>query len=61
MITRALIEGRMEELKRQQVNLQANLHAVDGALQDCEYWLERIHERETGEIRQSQETLQAHG
>lgn len=50
MITRAQVEGRMEELKRQQEQLRANLHAVDGALQDCEYWLARLDEpTETGE------------
>lgn len=50
MITREHFEGRLEELKRQQEQLRANLHAVDGAMQDCEYWINRLNETEhTGE------------
>lgn len=45
MITENVIIERMEQLKRQQQSLQANLHAVDGALQDCEFWLLKLQSR----------------
>lgn len=43
------ILARIEQLKaeREQImhniaQLQANVNAYDGALQDCEYWLEQL-------------------
>jgi hypothetical protein len=33
---------RIEELKQRATQLQADLNAVGGALQDCEYWLEKV-------------------
>ena len=41
------IKTRMEQLERQRQQLQANLHAVDGAMQDCEYWLARLQDNTT--------------
>lgn len=46
-LTREDIEKRMEKLRAEQaqvqanvVQLQANLNAYAGAIQDCEHWLE---------------------
>lgn len=36
------IKQRLAELENQKRQLHANLHAVDGAMQDCEYWLNEI-------------------
>lgn len=36
------IKARMKQLEAQKKQLQANLFAVDGALQDCEYWLGQL-------------------
>lgn len=38
------IKARMQQLEAQKKQLQANLIAVDGALQDCEYWLAQFNE-----------------
>jgi len=37
---------RKGELEQQREELLANLHAVSGALQDCDYWLKQIEEEE---------------
>ena len=37
---------RIEELKQRANQLQADLNAVGGAIQDCEYWLERASKQE---------------
>lgn len=39
MITRAVIEARLEQLRAEVEQIRANLHAYEGAIQDCEYWL----------------------
>lgn len=36
------ILARIEELKTQADQLRANLNAVGGAIQDCEFWLEQL-------------------
>jgi hypothetical protein len=48
-ITREQIEARMAQLKENAaqvqaniVQLQANLNAYQGAIQDCEFWLETV-------------------
>ena len=45
-MTKEQILARIEELKAQAEQLKANLNAVGGAIQDCEYWLEQINEPE---------------
>ena len=35
------IEERIKTLEEQSENLKANMFAVQGALQDCRYWLEQ--------------------
>lgn len=41
-MTEEQILARLEELKVQADTLRANLNAVSGAIQDCEYWLEQL-------------------
>lgn len=42
MITRAAIEDRLTTLRVQQENLIADVNALAGAIQDCEYWLTQL-------------------
>lgn len=37
---------RMEELGRAQNQLAADLNALSGAIQDCEYWLKEMSQKE---------------
>lgn len=39
MVTIAAIEARLAQLRREAEQVKANLHAYDGAIQECEYWL----------------------
>jgi len=41
-MTEAEIETRITELRKQQEGLVANANAINGAIQDCEFWLERV-------------------
>ena len=41
-MTKADIETRIAVLQKQAHHLQANLDAVTGAIQDCQYWLTTI-------------------
>jgi len=45
MMTVDDIKARLQQLQNQQAHLQANLNAVDGAMQECEYWLDRVQEK----------------
>ena len=56
-MTRELIEARLEDLKKGCVSaktqieqLTVNLHATEGAIQDCEYWLVVISEEEKEQV-----------
>jgi hypothetical protein len=40
---------RIEELKQRSTQLQADLNAVGGALQDCEYWLDQVSKQESSD------------
>jgi len=40
-ITAEEIKARQAELQRQYNQMRADLIALDGAIQDCEYWLSR--------------------
>lgn len=42
MITRKAIEERLRILQRERQLLVDNLNAYDGAIQDCQYWLEHF-------------------
>jgi hypothetical protein len=53
MITREDVEARLADLRRQFAGVQAalrvqegKLQAIDGAIQDCEHWLEVVAQRE---------------
>ena len=44
MITREMVEKRLEQLTAERDQLVANLQAYNGAIQDCEYWLNQLAE-----------------
>ena len=44
-VTRADLENRAAELRQQLEQAKANLAAISGAIQDCEYWLDRMKEQ----------------
>jgi len=46
------IEARLAELNKELQQLTANANAVNGAIQDCEYWLAQLDAEETKEIEQ---------
>ena len=37
-----------EQVERRKAELQADLNAIAGALQDCDYWMHKIDEAENG-------------
>lgn len=39
------IEERKQELMKQLETLRANINAVNGAIQDCDYWLKQVTEK----------------
>ena len=41
-MTEEAIAKRKADLAAQAEQLRANLNAIDGALQDCDYWLEQL-------------------
>lgn len=41
-MTEELIKARIAELMAQAEQMRANLNALSGAIQDCEYWLEQV-------------------
>jgi hypothetical protein len=46
MIDITTIKDRIAEMRKQRDYLTMNIYAVDGAIQDCEYWLKRLQESE---------------
>jgi len=44
MIEREQIEARLAQLRSDKTELVANVHAINGAIQDCEYWLAQLEE-----------------
>lgn len=42
MISRADLEKRLSELKTQHEQTIAQVHAIEGAIQDCQYWLDQL-------------------
>lgn len=40
MITREMLTERLELLEAEKVQMQANLNAYEGAIQDIKHWLE---------------------
>lgn len=43
------IMQRITDLQARQEQLVANLNAVHGAIQECQYWLSQLEQKETGE------------
>lgn len=41
-MTEELIKQRIADLNAQADQLRANLNAIGGAIQDCEYWLSML-------------------
>lgn len=48
-MTREEIETRKAELEKRLVETIANVNALRGALQDCDFWLERLAAEEEAE------------
>lgn len=48
-IKREQIEERLKLLEQNREQLQANINATEGAIQDCRYWLEKLEEADNGE------------
>jgi hypothetical protein len=41
------IKERITALEGQRAQMISNVHAIEGAIQDCKYWLEKIlHQRQ---------------
>jgi len=36
------LKERLEALEAQRRQMEANLHAIAGAMQECQYWLQKI-------------------
>lgn len=46
-MNREQIETRLEELRKELLQLTANANAVNGAIQDCEFWLVQLDEEDS--------------
>ena len=46
MVTREMLDAKMAEYREMATQIQQNLSAMIGAMQDIEYWLEQIDEQE---------------
>ena len=49
MITLDELTKRKAELIAQQSNLQAQLYGYEGAIKDCEYWIEKLNSQEVAD------------
>lgn len=45
-ITRAMLTQRLVELEQGLEQAKANLHAYEGAIADCKYWLDKLNKPE---------------
>ena len=48
-LTRDLFNHRLEVLDKQKRDLQATLYAIDGAQEDCRFWLAKLDEEDPPE------------
>lgn len=48
-VNREALEKRRDELKAELDQAIANVQALNGAIQDCNYWLARIEEDDAGD------------
>ncbi len=46
MVTKDSVVARKAELEQQRQNVIGNLNAIAGALQDCDYWIQKFDEPE---------------
>ena len=46
-MTKETIEKRIIDLQKEQSQMTANLHAVMGAIKDCQFWLTELAKEET--------------
>lgn len=44
-ITKAMIEQRLADYRKDLANLQATVNAISGAVQDCEFWLAELEKK----------------
>ena len=44
-----LIKSRIEILNAQAKQLELNLHAIGGAIQDCQYWLTQLESKDAAD------------
>jgi hypothetical protein len=45
-MTEDQIKSRLEELKNQAKVMEGNLYAIQGAIQDCQYWLTQLESKD---------------
>jgi len=50
VITTEMIEERLAQLRAGLVQVQAQANAYEGAIQDCEHWLDVLREQEKKEL-----------
>ena len=53
VVTKEVVQERLEALKKQAEKLQADLNATVGAVQDCNYWLAQLEKPDGGDIPQA--------
>ena len=42
LMTIEMLQQRREQLVRDMEQAKANLHALQGAIQDCDYWIDQL-------------------
>ena len=45
-MTPEVINKRVEQLQAQAKQMEINLHAISGAIQDCQYWLNQLESKD---------------
>jgi uncharacterized protein YukE len=48
-MTEDQIKTRLEELKSQAKVMEGNLYAIQGAMQDCQFWLTQLESKDAPE------------
>ena len=48
-MTKDQIQARIDELMKIGKQAEAQIHAINGALQECNYWLEQLNKAEQNE------------
>ena len=52
-MTKEQIEARLAELNKELQQLTANANAINGAIQDCEFWLAQLDKAEQKEFNET--------